>query len=81
MIDNSELNRILEMLESLKDEKLAADYLKKITKRSSELGQLLLNKDPNLDHIVWKKECDAKKREVDDLINEIKEVSSAESKK
>ena len=72
LIDNTEINEVMEILENLEDEALAVELLKEFNSKTKELGQLLLNKDDSLDHAVWKTECDDLKKEVDNLISKIK---------
>jgi len=57
MIDNKEIQRILDKLESLEDEVLAVELLKEFNRSSSELGKLLLNLDTLLSHDEWKDLC------------------------
>ena len=71
MIDNSEIERILEKLESFEDEQLAVELLKDFNRYSKELGKLLLNLDKSLPHDDWKKKCDETKKKLDAVIDKI----------
>ncbi len=71
MIDNSEINKILAVLEEMEDEQKAAHLLSEFNKKTKELGELVLNKEQNLDHSEWKKLCDNAKEQVDSVIAEI----------
>ena len=72
MIDNNEVSEILEILENMSDETLAAELLREFNDKSRDLGQLILNKDQNLDHREWKRMCDQAKLELDEVIDKIK---------
>lgn len=74
MIDNSEMEEILEKLESLEDEELAARLLKEFNEKKKHWGQLLMNLDPNLDHQEWKDQCDEAKKEVDAVVQKIRSL-------
>ena len=74
MIDNKEMEAVLEKLESLEDEELAAQLLKEFNEKTKHWGQLLMNMDPNLDHEVWKEECDQAKKEVDEIVKRIHDL-------
>jgi hypothetical protein len=71
MIDNSEINKILTILEEMEDEQKAAHLLSVFNRKTKKLGELVLNKEQNLDHTEWKKMCDNAKVEVDNIISEI----------
>lgn len=73
MIDNSEIERILEILENLENEELAVSLLKEFNLASSELGRLLLNLDGTLTHDEWKRRCDHAKLELENIIKKINE--------
>ncbi|MGZ3787171.1 MAG: hypothetical protein ACXVLQ_01540 [Bacteriovorax sp.] len=73
MIDNKEIERILEILENLDDEKLAVQLLQEFNRASSELGQLLLNQDPSLGSVEWKKRCDQAQKKLDDIVKQIEQ--------
>lgn len=72
LVDNSEINEVMEILENMSDEELAVKLLQEFNAKTKELGQLLVNKDPNLNHAHWKTQCDDAKKEVDRLVKEIK---------
>ena len=71
MIDNSEIEKILEKLESIEDEVLAVELLKEFNACSSELGKLLLNLDKSLTHQEWKKKCDEAQLKLDEVVKKI----------
>lgn len=71
MIDNSEVNKILLVLEEMEDEQKAAHLLSEFNKRTKELGELILNKEQSLNHEEWKKLCDDAKAQVDSIIAKI----------
>ena len=72
IIDNSELEQVLTILESMEDELLAAELLKDFNDASREHGQLILNMDQSLSHSEWKKKCDEAKERVDFILEKIK---------
>jgi hypothetical protein len=74
MIDNSEIERILEKLENLKDEKLAVELLKEFNRASSELGKLLLNLDKSLTHEEWKILCGKAQSRLDQIVIKIDQI-------
>lgn len=71
MIDNSEIERILNILENLEDEELAVKLLREFNRTSSELGKLLLNQDPSLSHAEWKDRCDDAQERLDAIVKKI----------
>ncbi len=75
MIDNREIEKVLEKLESCEDQELAVMYLKKFNAASKRLGQLLLNLDQSLSHEDWKRQCDQAKIELENIIGEIENLS------
>jgi hypothetical protein len=74
MIDNSEIERILEKLENLKDEKLAVELLKEFNRASSELGKLLLNLDKSLTQEEWKILCGKAQSRLDQIVIKIDQI-------
>lgn len=71
MLDTNELDRVITKLESLDDEELAVKLLKEFNDRTKALGELIMNKDENLDHEVWKQKCDEAKEKVEELLEKI----------
>ena len=74
MIDSSESEEIIRILEEMDDQSLVVSLLNDFNKKTSHLGKLLLNQDPNLDHEEWKSLCDKAKRDVDQVIAKIKSL-------
>lgn len=74
MLDNQEINFILEKLENLEDEKLAVQLLAKFNKLTAEHGKLILNLDKSLSHEEWKSKCDKYSKEIEELVNQIKDL-------
>lgn len=74
LIDNSEVEKILAKLEQLEDETLAVQLLKEFNDATRDHGQILLNKDQNLDHDEWKKECDKSQERVNSVLKKINEL-------
>ncbi len=71
-----DLAKITEILEGLEDEQLAANLLGELNEKMRIMGNLIMNKDPNLDHKVWKEECDMAQKAVADLVKEIENLKS-----
>jgi len=70
-LDNSELEHLMDILEELDDQKMAAGLLKEFNELSKTHSKLLFNQDSSLDHEEWKKKCDSSKLKLDNLINKI----------
>ncbi len=66
-----DLKLVMEVLENMEDEALAASLLAELNQKTKEMGSLIMNRDPNLSHDEWKAKCDAAKAEVDALITKI----------
>ena len=66
-----EMDKILAALENMEDEQQAVELLREFNEKSAELKNLLLNKDPSLDHNIWKMECDLANREFGRIIKKI----------
>ncbi|MAE59481.1 MAG: hypothetical protein CME69_11405 [Halobacteriovorax sp.] len=71
IIDMSEMNELLSILEQMEDEELAAKLLKELNDKTKELGGLIMNRDPNLQHGEWKAKSDEAKKAVDDVVRRI----------
>lgn len=74
MFDNSEIEEILEKLESMEDEAAAAALLREYNERSKVLGKLLMNLDSSLSHEQWKAECDQAKAALDQVLEKIRSI-------
>lgn len=72
MIDNSEHEELLEILEEMEDQALAVQLLKQLNDLSSMLGKKVMDTSEQLDHEQWKIECDNMKSQLDAVIIEIK---------
>ena len=72
-LDNREINNILDILEAMVDEELAASLLAEFNEATKNHGQLVMNKDPKLSHDDWKKLCDEAAKEVDLILGKIQE--------
>ena len=74
LIDNSEIEGVLEKLESLEDETKAVEYLAKFNEATKNLGSLIMNQDESLSHEEWEEKCAASKAELDSLLKEIHDL-------
>jgi sensor histidine kinase regulating citrate/malate metabolism len=74
MFDTTEFDHILEKLEQLEDEVLAAQLLKKFSEAQSKAGKLILNRDSSLDHDQWKQACDDANAELNSIIEQIEKA-------
>ncbi len=74
MIDNSEIEEVMEILESLEDETLAVSLLQEFNEKTKALGQLVMNMDKSLEHDEWKENCDQAKKDVEEIIKKIKDL-------
>ncbi len=71
MFDSSKFDEVMKKLESLADEQLAADLLRRFSASQSLIGKLLLNRDESLDHSEWKERCDKANAVLADVLKEI----------
>jgi hypothetical protein len=71
IVDNSELNRVMEILEEMEDQNLAVKLLKEFNDKTRILGQIIMNKDDELGDEEWERQGREAKLAVDDLIKEI----------
>lgn len=71
MLDNREIAAIMDVLEEMEDERLAAHLLNEFNSRSKKLGTLILNLDPSLPHDEWKKLCDQAQKDLDEIVEKI----------
>ncbi len=74
LIDNTEIEKVLAKLEDLEDETMAVELLREFNDATREHGQLLLNKDQNLDHEEWKKQCDQAQKRVESVVERINKL-------
>jgi hypothetical protein len=73
-IENIEIDEVMEILENMEDEQLAVIKLKEFNDATKVLGELLMNLDKELSHDEWKVRCDHAKKEVERIVDEIKEI-------
>ncbi len=71
IIDNKEVDELIDILENMEDEELAASLLAEFNEATKNHGRLLLNKDPKLSHEDWNKMCDDAKKEVELILTKI----------
>ena len=72
IIDNSELEQVLTILESMEDELLAAELLKDFQRCFKGAWSINLKYGSNFSHSEWKKKCDEAKERVDLILEKIK---------
>ena len=72
LIDNTELEELLTILENMEDEQMAASLLAEFNEASKEQGKLILNLEEELPHEEWKKQCDEAKKNVELIISKIR---------
>lgn len=73
ILDQIELRKIMEILESMEDEEKAVHLLKELHFRNKELGQWILNRDSKISHESWLEECQKSKQRVEEIIQQIRE--------
>ena len=71
VIDNTEINKLLEILETLEDDELATSLLSEFNEATKRHGKIVLNRDPQLSNDDWKKKCDAAQKEVELIVERI----------
>lgn len=71
LLDNREIDNVLDILEGMEDEELAASLLAEFNEATKNHGKLLMNKDPKLSHEDWKTLCDEAAKEVDMILGKI----------
>ena len=71
MIDNHELEQIMDKLENLEDEKLAATLLSEFNDASKVVGQLALNLDQSLSNEEWKIKIDDAQARLEAVLKEL----------
>lgn len=71
MFDMNELNRLTEKLENMQDQQLAIKYLSSFSQTKSSFDQLVANRDTDLSHDEWKKQCDKLQRQLNLLVEQI----------
>lgn len=69
-----DLSQVMAILENMEDEEKAARLLKELNDATSELGKLIMNKNSDLGHDEWKKQCDEAKNKVDRIISSIESL-------
>ena len=72
LTDNIEITEILNILEKMEDQEMATKLLKEFNNATKLHGQLLMNKDSNLSHDDWKKQCDLAQINVIKIVDKIK---------
>jgi hypothetical protein len=74
MIGRSELEELMEILENCSDEELSVSLLKRLNDLTSAHGKLILNLDKTIPHAEWKRKCDDLTLEIEDLVEEIRNL-------
>jgi hypothetical protein len=67
-IDTREWSFLIEILEEMDDELLAASYLKQLNDLHRAWGKHVLNLSPEKNHIEWKREADQLQQYLSDLV-------------
>jgi hypothetical protein len=73
ILDNKEIDGVLDILESMEDEELAASLLAEFNEATKNHGKLLINRDPKISNDDWKKLCDEAGAEVALILSKIQE--------
>tara|TARA_B100000886_G_scaffold337417_1_gene298075 strand:- start:1111 stop:1347 length:237 start_codon:yes stop_codon:yes gene_type:complete len=73
VLDNREIENILDILEAIEDEELAASLLAEFNEATKNHGKLVMNRDPKLSNEDWKKMCDDAANEVEMILKKIEE--------
>ena len=73
-VDNWEIEQLTQILEDADDQQLAVELLKELNESTRLHGNLLMNKDPNLDHDEWKNKCDEAQQRVLEVVKKIKAI-------
>ena len=71
MFDTTEFTTVIEKLERLVDEQLAATLLSRFSQAQSNVSKLLLNNDESLSNEQWKVECDKANEKLKAVLVEI----------
>lgn len=74
MLDTKEMDEILSILEEHPDQDLAVLLLREFNDKTRELGLLLMNRDPSINHAEWKTKCDKTQDEVNQIVKRIKSL-------
>ena len=72
LTDNREITEILDILEQMEDEVTATELLKEFNNATKVHGELILNRNPELTHEDWKRECSRSLIKVNKIIEKIK---------
>lgn len=73
VIDNKEIEDVLDILENMEDEELAASLLAEFNEATKNHGKLVMNRDPKLSNEEWKIKCDTAAQEVSAILSKIQE--------
>jgi hypothetical protein len=73
-VDSRETDRVLSILENLEDGTLSINLLREFSEKNKQFGKILLNRNENLDHEDWKRQCDQAKKEMDEFLVKVESL-------
>jgi len=68
MLDTKEMERVLNLIESLPNDEISIELLKEFSQRHKNFSKILFDKDPGLSHDEWKQKCNQAKVEIDEFL-------------
>ncbi len=75
MLDNKEMDRVLNLIESLPDNEISVKLLKEFSEIHKNFSKILFDKNPDLSHAEWKKKCDQAKLSIDEFLGRLEALA------
>ena len=75
MIDTGEMERILELIESIPDESVSVKLLKEFSEKHKNFSKILFDKNIELTHEEWKQKCTGAKLEIDEFSSRLESMT------
>jgi hypothetical protein len=75
MIDTKEMERILNLIESLPDNDTSVSLLKEFSEKHKNFSKILFDTNPKLSHDEWKQKCTQAKVEIDEFLGRLESMA------
>ena len=75
MLDTTEMERVLSLIESLPDNEVSIKFLKEFSEKHKNFSKILFDKNPELSHDEWKQKCTQAKLEIDEFLSRLESMA------
>ena len=75
MLDTTEMERVLGLIENLPDNEVSIRFLKEFSEKHKNFSKILFDKSPEISHEEWKQKCAQAKLEIDDFLSRLESMT------